>query len=201
MATGTSQQVGPRQFCSECGRAFPPEDLATFGNISVCSDCKPSYVQRVREGAVTANQTFVYGGFWQRFAAIFIDGLIVLVVLAPFVGAAVYFGDVFSVTGPRDAGKLGIFALVELFLICIPLAYHVYFLHKKGATPGKSALGLKVVTAAGGPISIGRAIGRYFAYTLSYLPLYIGFIMAGFDEEKRALHDRICGTRVIVTRS
>jgi uncharacterized RDD family membrane protein YckC len=28
----------------------------------------------------------------------------------------------------------------------------------------------------------------------------IGYIIAGFDEQKRALHDRICETRVIHSR-
>jgi uncharacterized RDD family membrane protein YckC len=58
-------------------------------------------------------------------------------------------------------------------------------------------LGLKVVTANGGLISVGRAFGRYFAQILSGLILGIGYIMAAFDEQKRALHDHICGTRVI----
>ena len=41
-----------------------------------------------------------------------------------------------------------------------------------------------------------RAIGRHFSEWLSSI-LFIGYIMAAFDEEKRALHDRICGTRVV----
>jgi uncharacterized RDD family membrane protein YckC len=35
---------------------------------------------------------------------------------------------------------------------------------------------------------------------LSAMILYIGYIMAGFDSQKRALHDMICDTRVIQTR-
>ena len=62
------------------------------------------------------------------------------------------------------------------------------------------ALGLKVIRADGGPISVGLAVGRYFAKILSALTLWIGFIIAGFDREKRTLHDHICGTRVIYTR-
>jgi uncharacterized RDD family membrane protein YckC len=69
-----------------------------------------------------------------------------------------------------------------------------------GATPGKMALGLKIVRPDGGPISAGRAVGRYFAEILSALTLMIGYMMAGWDSEKRALHDRIADTRVIKTR-
>jgi uncharacterized RDD family membrane protein YckC len=38
-------------------------------------------------------------------------------------------------------------------------------------------------------------------YLVSSIVLSIGCIMAGFDDEKRALHDRVCDTRVIYKRS
>jgi uncharacterized RDD family membrane protein YckC len=59
------------------------------------------------------------------------------------------------------------------------------------------ALDLKVVRSDGGPVSLGRAVGRYFAKILSGVILLIGYIMAGFDAQKRALHDMLCDTRVI----
>jgi uncharacterized RDD family membrane protein YckC len=61
------------------------------------------------------------------------------------------------------------------------------------------ALGLKIVTVSGERMSVARTIGRYFAHSLSGLILYIGYIMAAFDDQKRALHDHICSTRVIRT--
>jgi len=72
-----------------------------------------------------------------------------------------------------------------------------YFLGKFSATPGKMALGLKVLRADGEMITYPRALGRFFAEFLSSVILAIGYIMAAFDEEKRALHDRICDTRVV----
>jgi len=38
---------------------------------------------------------------------------------------------------------------------------------------------------------------RFFATMLSQLTLYIGYIIAAFDDEKRSLHDHICDTRVV----
>jgi hypothetical protein len=32
---------------------------------------------------------------------------------------------------------------------------------------------------------------------LSGLTCYIGYIIAGFDEQKRTLHDHVCSTRVV----
>lgn len=94
-------------------------------------------------------------------------------------------------------GLLGIAALVGIVLGC---TYETFFVVKYGATPGKMALGLKVVRPDGSGIDVGRAIGRYFAKMLSAIIIYIGYIMAGFDAQKRALHDMICDTRVIKTR-
>jgi uncharacterized RDD family membrane protein YckC len=54
-----------------------------------------------------------------------------------------------------------------------------------------------VITADGEPITYWRAFGRYFGKLLSGIILGIGYLMAAFDEEKRALHDRICHTRVV----
>ncbi len=95
---------------------------------------------------------------------------------------------------------MSLIGLSVLIQFALSLAYEVYFLTTKGATPGKMALGLKVIRADGGPISAGLAVGRYFAKILSGMILWIGFIIAGFDSEKRALHDHICGTRVVYTR-
>jgi len=70
----------------------------------------------------------------------------------------------------------------------------------RGATPGKLALGLKIVRTGGSPISTGLAFGRYLAHLLSGYLLGIGYIMAAFDVEKRALYDRMCETRVVYAR-
>jgi len=97
-------------------------------------------------------------------------------------------------------GIMGLIGLSWLIQMALSLAYEVYFLSTRGATPGKMALGLKVTRADGTPISAGLAAGRFFARILSWLPLCIGFIIAGFDREKRSLHDHLCGTRVVYTR-
>ena len=67
----------------------------------------------------------------------------------------------------------------------------------KQATWGKRLLGIKVVDTKGKRISFARASGRFFAKFLSYLIFYIGFIMAGFTNRKRALHDIITETYVV----
>ena len=70
----------------------------------------------------------------------------------------------------------------------------------KQATWGKQLFGLRVTDAYGQRLTFARATGRTFAKILSYMTLYIGFMMAGWTKQKRALHDMIAGTLVMKIR-
>ena len=178
------------------------EGLASWQPLGVVRGMPPA--------AVTAAGRH-YGGFWIRFMAKIIDGIILgainAIVRIPFMlmfGAGLGMGSGFGmglgrglIFAPAMAGVLGISALIG---VAIGAAYEVYFLSAHGATPGKMALGLRVIRADGGPISPMLALARHFAEWISAIILMIGYIMAGFDPEKRALHDRICETRVIYSR-
>lgn len=190
------------RFCGECGRPFPQNELIPFGNTLVCATCKEIFAHKLREG-VSIGGALRYGGFWIRFVAILIDGA-VLVTVSLLLNAL---GTSLFLRGARLHAQGAAVAYADRYLafqgfmflvnIAIGLSYSVYFLTRFGATPGKLALRLKVITSRGGPISAPLAIGRFFANYLSSLTLGIGYIMAGLDEQKRALHDRICETRVI----
>ena len=202
------------RFCTMCGNQFSSADLAFFGESAICAGCKPAWVQRVRQGMTSAvTSPFRYAGFWIRVGAQIIDGLITSTVLGAifmiFFGAA-FFDAIKQIVQAGSEGRpadptamipmmasIGIFQLVAFLGSAI---YSIWFLVKFGATPGKMAVGIKVVRPDGGPLSVGQAIGRYFAHILSGLILYIGYMMAGWDDEKRALHDRLAGTRVIRIR-
>lgn len=181
-------------YCSQCGRQYASEELVRFGTAVVCANCKEIYAQRLRETGQVAG-TRVYGGFWIRFAAVLIDGILLWIV-----NFAIQLVTGTRITNPTDlALVMSRIGLNFLISISISLLYESFFLVQYGATPGKMALKLKVITPDGGGLSWGRAIGRYFAKMLSSITLLIGYIMAGFDPEKRALHDYIAGTRVIRT--
>jgi len=177
-------------YCSECGQPWPPDDLARFGDRLICANCKLAYAQKLREGVVAS--TFIYAGFWIRFGAALLDGIILFV-------AGVVVQLVFAPMIQRGRVDLMMMALGIEYLIqmAIGATYEGLFVSRMGATPGKMALDLKVVRPDGGPVSLGRAVGRYFAKIVSGIILMIGYIMAGFDSEKRALHDMMCDTRVI----
>jgi len=89
-------------------------------------------------------------------------------------------------------------ALGSLFGLAIGVAYAVYFWTSSGATPGKMAMGLKVVSAeTGGLVDMSAAILRYVGYFVSGIPLGLGFFWVLWDPEKQAWHDKIAKTRVI----
>jgi uncharacterized RDD family membrane protein YckC len=96
---------------------------------------------------------------------------------------------------------LGLVAVSTLISVVISSLYEGLFVAHFAATPGKMALGLKVVRPDGRLVGVGRAFGRYFAKMLSAIMLWIGFIMVAFDSDKRGLHDMICDTRVVRTRT
>lgn len=180
-------------FCAVCKGRFAQSGMVRFGDKLVCASCKPTYVQMLAMGMGSTGD-LRYAGFWIRFGAKFIDGIILWGVSFAFsMGTTLLIA---ANKSPQVAIAVGILNIITQ--IAIGIAFTVYFLSGKyQATPGKMACGLKVVTAEGDKITAGRAVGRYFSEMLSGMIMMIGYIMAGFDDEKRALHDRICNTRVV----
>ena len=183
----TNLSSGVTLHCTECGKVFSVEDLIRHGNAYVCAACKPAFIQKLAEGADIRSSKLNFAGFWIRFGAAFLDGIIMFAInytLGRLLVAALT---------PSLRAQL----IVIFFQLGLGIFYEVYFIGKFGATLGKMALHLKVVTADGGAVSYLRAGGRYFAKLLNIFTLSIGYIIAAFDDEKRGLHDRICGTRVV----
>ena len=182
-----------QSLCSECGQAFAEDDMIRFAESWVCAGCKPVFVQKIKEGVTLAGE-MEYAGFWIRVGAWFIDYIIMAIA-----SAIIYIPLTFLGIGSFD--EPAAFAIIQLIStilnFIIPAAYESWFVGKYAATPGKMACKLKVVMSEGGRVSFARAIGRHFAKYISGLILGIGYLMAGFDEQKRTLHDRICDTRVI----
>ena len=68
------------------------------------------------------------------------------------------------------------------------------------ATLGKNVMNLKVTDLSGNRITFIRAFFRYFGKYISTLILMIGYIMVAWTKKKQGLHDKMCGTLVIVDR-
>jgi len=192
------------RYCAECGQPTRPDELANFGGHMVCPNCKNVYAQKLREGVnpnVAVAGGFQYAGFWVRVLAAIIDTIILAVVdgIVQFLALAPMIKTMSQqqMTGADAMNVLAAAGVVWVVDTVIGACYEAFFINKMGATPGKMALGLKVVRPNGAPVDLGRAFGRYFAKLLSAIILLIGYIMVAFDAEKRGLHDMICDTRVI----
>jgi len=190
------------QVCGECGKAFWLGDLVPIGPAYICAACKPIFMQRLREGGGQALGSLHYAGFWIRFIARVIDGVLLAIVrfalLLPF-GLTVASIPTANSANPLQAvtGAMRVAALSSLLSLVVNLAYEAYFVSTRGATIGKMVLGLKVVRADGTKVTKGLAVGRYFGMLVSDFTLLIGYVIAAFDPQKRALHDRMCDTRVV----
>ena len=134
-----------------------------------------------------------YAGFSRRLVAAIIDGFILYAVTFAI---SLPFG--LSVTGvPVDAMRAN--AIPALISVAVYWSYFALMESSaKQATPGKLAISLKVTDEDGGRITLGRATGRYVGKYVSSIILLLGFVMAAFTARKRALHDILAGTLVVV---
>ena len=175
-------------------------ELAPLGGAAP----QPTYPAAVAPGAAQlgyfspATHAPVYAGFWLRFVAAIVDGLI-LAVIGFVIG--VIGGVLMRASGATGQDAETIFGSI-LQLISIVINWLYFALQESGprqATLGKRLLGIQVTDLYGQRISFGRATGRYFGKIISAIILLIGYIMAAFTEKKQALHDIMAGCLVVKT--
>jgi uncharacterized RDD family membrane protein YckC len=126
-------------------------------------------------------------GFWVRFVAVFIDGIVVGIVpiIVIIIGAA--------------ANSGGILVLGYLIAFAFAIFYEIYFHGKApGQTLGKKAMGIRVIDfATGGPIGYGRAFLRLIGRYISGVVCYLGYLWMLWDKEKQCWHDKMANDVVV----
>jgi uncharacterized RDD family membrane protein YckC len=143
-------------------------------------------MDEILDAPVNRETKLNYAGFWIRFGAYIIDAIILWIV--QFILGTVLFNDYNYLEGNLILSMISI-------LIAIGYFSGMESSTKQG-TLGKILLGLKVGDVQGNQITFGNALGRYLAKFLSAIILMIGFMMAGWDDKKQALHDKLAGTYV-----
>ncbi len=141
------------------------------------------------------HQDMEYVGFWPRLGAAIIDSLLLVAITFPAL-AMIYGLDYWKsdrfIEGPAD------------FLLSwvLPAVLTLWFWVRTGQTPGKMAIGARVVDARTGQgISLERAVARYIGYYVSMIVLFVGYLWVGFDPRKQGWHDHIAGTVVVRKRN
>lgn len=119
-------------------------------------------------------------GFWIRFGAAFLDGILLGVVAG-------------ILTAPLGDGSR---ALVQGLLA----GAYFTFLHstKAGQTLGMRLCGLRVVDVdTGGQVDPGRAAGRWLMSYVSGLAIGIGYLWMLWDSKNQTWHDKVANTLVV----
>lgn len=146
-----------------------------------------------------------YVGFWLRVWASVIDTLLALFVLYPLLSllpgsSSLSSIDLQSIGGLTSLSQLTVSRGPMDFLLSwvAPALAVLLFWIARQATPGKMAIGARIVDArTGGKPGTGQLIGRYLGYYVSMVPLFLGLIWVGFDARKQGWHDKLAGTVVV----
>ncbi len=130
--------------------------------------------------------------FFIRFVATFVDGLII--------GVATTMINVLVLLLAKLVGMpvLGAVMTYAVQFLCIFL-YYGKFYSERGASPGKQLFNLRIEMADTGenPTKMNAFVRETFGKFVSAIILMIGFFMAAFRSDGRALHDLMAGTRVV----
>jgi len=136
----------------------------------------------------------VMPGLGRRLAAIFYDSLLLIAVLVVATALVVL---------PLGLG-LGISVnpanpLYRLYLLSVIVGFFLFFWVRGGQTLGMRVWRIKVIRDDGRPLTLKDATVRFGAAVLSWLPLGLGFFWCWFDPQRLTWHDRLSGTRLVIT--
>jgi len=93
------------------------------------------------------------------------------------------------ITGKLDDIGFGLGWWTMYFAILMPLM--------KGQTPGKKALGIRVIRLDGQRVTWWHAFERAGGYAAGFATGLLGFLQIYWDPNRQATHDKIAGTVVI----
>lgn len=149
----------------------------------------------VHTSTTSLQNTHRYASFLRRFVAVILDtlilGIISLVCVVPF---AIFEKD-------ANTTMTIIRAFFQILSWVIGPVYMIYFLYAYGATPGKKALHIQVISTTDEKLTVGRLMMREIVGKfLSRFFGDLGFLWSLFDEKRQAWHDKLAHTVVIDTR-
>ncbi len=130
-------------------------------------------------------------GLPRRLAAMVYDGLLLISLWMLATGIWL----VASAGEPPDDGN----PLFQLYLLGIALLFFGGFWMRGGRTLGMQAWRMRVISTDGKPLAWRQALIRFFAAILSWLLLGLGYLWCLADRDGGTLHDRLSGTRTVVT--
>ncbi|TAJ20468.1 MAG: zinc-ribbon domain-containing protein [Dehalococcoidia bacterium] len=179
-------------FCPHCGQ--PVTDRATF-----CGSCGKPLVEGVHVERAGYHAGKELAAFWPRFGALLLDGLVVTLAAVPIavVGFAVAFAMIPTDTDEVSTGAAALIIVTGIAAAGVGFGL-LWRFHARGTSPGARAAHVRIVDRNGDPPGLGRGLGRLLvAAILSNQILYLGYLWAIWDREKRTWHDHLAGTWVV----
>jgi uncharacterized RDD family membrane protein YckC len=139
----------------------------------------------------SAQSELEYVGFWLRVLAALIDTVMLVIITMPL--TYLFYGRVSAPEGQMMQGPMDV--LINWLL---PAALVIWLWKQLGATPGKMALGAKIVDAdTGATPTLTQLVIRYVGYFVSAIPFALGLMWVGFDRRKQGWHDKMANTVVV----
>lgn len=103
----------------------------------------------------------------------------------------------YGATEGRLAGEMRL--LFQAYLFLVLGIYFVACWSRGGRTLAMQTWRMQIVRRDGAPLGVGRAVVRYALAWVSLLLLGAGFFWACMDRDRQFLHDRLAGTRMVMT--
>jgi uncharacterized RDD family membrane protein YckC len=134
-------------------------------------------------------------GLLRRLGAMLYDGLLLLAVLMVATGLFLPLtgGEAIS---PRENPVIEF--VYRAVLILLTVGFFGIFWTRRGQTLGMASWRVRVEREDGALLDWGDTLRRLAAALLSWLPLGLGFLWILVDPQRRAWHDRLSRTRVVV---
>lgn len=166
------------KFCSGCGASIPG------GTVPLPQERIPAVANTGR-----------YAGFWKRFAASFIDALIISAFWATLLGLHIILKGTHIIEGSAEVISLVIVTILPMLFAWLYAS--VMESSPLRGTLGKLVFGIVVTDLNGNRLSFGRATGRHLGKVFSTMFFWFGHLMAAFTEKKQALHDLVASSLVV----
>lgn len=193
------------QYCHACGSALTRVDTSPPPVSIPCPRCRSLNAPRTafcyscglpleEFGGLPGRAVVPAGtpaGFWIRLLAWLIDTVVlagvhlILLTVMPGTSIELYYADE------------SLWATADSIMIILSAVYYTVGVSVFSTTVGKRVLGLYVLRRDGARVSGLRAFARHVASGISALLLFVGYLMIGFSQDKRGLHDHMCDTVVI----
>jgi uncharacterized RDD family membrane protein YckC len=157
------------------------------------------YQQRVTLVKTADGDDYELASRGHRFMAYLIDAVIIGIIIQ-----LVQIGTIYAFISAGTKDQLVMNAVVRGIGFIVAAAYWIGLTLKFGATPGKKAIGIRIVNHDNPqrPLTSNQLFMREIVgKILSALILMFGFMMILINKDRRALHDKISGTRVVKFRS